>query len=202
MPRKVLVVCALTACLGVSGLWAQSRFGAAERGGSLPAPLPLFPADNWWNQDVTDAPIDPRSAQFIAFINNGGTRRLHPDFGGYESPGSLNIYGFPFVTVSGNQPKRAVQFYYADESDGVDHTTGQSYPFYPIPDEAITQPYWIEGGPPGNTNPGGDRHMLIVDTDNRRLYELYDLQWNGTQWTAGSGAYFDMTVNGRRPDGW
>jgi hypothetical protein len=95
-----------------------------------------------------------------------------------------------------------VSFYYGDESDGVDHATGESFPFYPIPDEAASQPYWIEGGEPGSSNPGGDRHMLIVDRDNRHLYELYDLRWNGSQWTAGSGAFFDLKVNTRRPDGW
>ena len=173
---------------------------AAERNSSLM--FPLFPADNWWNQDVSQAPVDPRSSQFIAFINNGGARRLHPDFGGFASPGGVNIYGFPYVVVGADQPKRAVSFYYADESDGVDHATGRSYPFYPIPDEAITQPYWIEGGEPGNQSPGGDRHMLIVDRDNRHLYELFDLRWNGSQWTAGSGAFFDLNRNGRRPEGW
>ena len=33
------------------------------------------------------------------------------------------------------------------------HATGRSVPFYPIPDEAITQPYWIEGGAPGSAIP-------------------------------------------------
>ena len=181
---------------------AQQPAADAQRNGALPGPLPILPADNWWNQDVSQAPIDARSAQFITFVNNGGLRRLHPDFGGYESPGSVNIYGFPFVVVGGNQPKRAVSFYYDDESDGVNHATGQGVPFYPIPDEAISQPYWIEGGAPGSSDPGGDRHMLIVDRDNRHLYELYDLHWNGSQWTAGSGAFFDLNANTRRPDGW
>jgi len=160
-------------------------------GGALP---PLFPADNWWNQDISQAPVAPQSAALISFINNGGTRRLHPDFGGIAAPNQ--IYGLPYVVVAGDQPKRQVQFYYDDESDGV------GLPFYPIPDQAITQPYWIEGGAPGNQSPGGDRHMLIVDKDNRRLYELYDLGWDGSRWTAGSGAYFDLQVNGRRPNGW
>jgi hypothetical protein len=44
--------------------------------------------------------------------------------------------------------------------------------------------------------------MLIVDRDNRRLYELFDLGWDGSRWTAGSGAAFDLTRNDRRPDGW
>lgn len=178
---------------------ARRTAGGAERSGALPS---LFPSDNWWNQDVSQAPVDARSAQLIAFINNGGSRRLHPDFGGYESPGSLGLYGFPYLVVPGDQPKRAVSFYYSDESDGVDHATDRSVPFYPIPDEAITQPGWIEGGYPGASTAGGDRHMLIVDRDNRHLYELFDLRWSGSQWTAGSGAFFDLNANGRRPEGW
>jgi hypothetical protein len=185
--------------IAVVALMLVSVVGA-ERSGALPGPL--FPPDNWWNQDISDAPVDARSAQFIAFINNGGARRLHPDFGGYESPGSSNIYGFPYVVVGADQPKRLVSFYYADESDGVDHSTERSVPFYPIPDEAITQPYWIEGGPAGQIAAGGDRHMLIVDRDNRHLYELFDLRWTGGQWTAGSGAFFDLNTNDRRPEGW
>jgi len=180
----------------------QAQAVPPQRNGVLPGPWPLFPADNWWNQDISGAPVDAGSPQFIAFINTGGTRRLHPDFGGYESPGSQNIYGFPYVVVPGDQPKVAVQFDYADESDGVDHATGVSVPFYPIPEEAKTQPYWIEGGPPGSAGVGGDRHMLIVDRDHKHLYELFALAWNGSQWTAGSGAFFDLNVNARRPDGW
>ena len=72
-------------------------------------------------------------ANFIAYINNGGTRRLHPDFGGEESPGSVDIYGMPYAIVDGTQPKQAVTFEYWDESDGVDYATGQGVPFYPIP---------------------------------------------------------------------
>jgi len=169
--------------------------------------VPLFPANNWWNQDVSQAPLDSGSSSFIAFINNGGTRRLHPDFGGYEDPGpppSQTGYGIPYVVVNGNsRPKRTVVFdLYGDESDGVDHSTGQSLPFYPIPDEAITQPYMIEGGQPGNQQIDADRHMLIVDKDNNYLYELGNVYWDGSQWHAGAGAFFNMNTNNRRPEGW
>jgi len=173
---------------------------AATQGGPLPGPLPLFPSTNWWNADVSLAPVDANSASYISFI--GPTRTLHPDFGGEVYPGSVETYGMPYVVVRSSQPKRAVEFDYAGESDGVDHSTGLSFPFYPVPDEAITQPHWIEGGQPGQENPGGDRHMLIVDSDNRYLYELYALRWDGSRWTAGSGAFFDMKTNNRRPDGW
>ena len=92
---------------------------AATLNGALPGPFPLFPRSNWWNADISQAPIDPASATFITFI--GTTRRLHPDFGGEASPGSDDIYGFPFVVVDGTQPKKTVQFDYSDESDGVNH---------------------------------------------------------------------------------
>ena len=169
---------------------------AAVRNGPLPAPLVL--ADNWWRADVSAAPLDPGSAAFISFI--GPTRGLHPDFGGEVTP--CEIYGFPYVTVDAAQPKRAVSFDYSDESDGVDYVTGQGFPFYPIPDEAATQCKWIEGGAPGNQGGGGDRHMLIYDSDNQYLYELYALHWDGASWTAGSGAFFDLKTDGRRPEGW
>jgi FG-GAP-like repeat len=170
-------------------------------GGSLPGPLPLFPVDNWWNLDISSAPVDPGSAAYVTFI--GPTRGMHPDFGGDVSPGSVQGYGFPYAVVDGTVTKRAVQFQYADESDGVDHVKKQSVPFYPIPDEAITQAHWIEGGEPGNVDlRSNDRHLLIVDRDQRYLYELYNVFYDGSQWHAGSGAFFDMNVNGRRPDGW
>ena len=169
--------------------------------GPLPGPLPLFPSTNWWNVDISTAPVDPLST---TFINNfvGPARGLHPDMGGDVDP-APNMYGMPYIVVDGTQPKRTVTFNYSDESDGVDHATDQSFPFYPIPDEAITQPHYVEGGPPGNQNVGGDRHMLIVDRDNKFLYELFNVFYDSANgWQAGSGAFFDMKTNNRRPEGW
>ncbi|HKD16741.1 MAG TPA: S-layer homology domain-containing protein [Thermoanaerobaculia bacterium] len=170
--------------------------------GGLPGPDLRLPT-NWWNTDVSAAPVDAGSDAFIAYINNGSPRPLHPDFGG-TLPDGVQIYGFPYIVVDGNQPPLAVQFAEPSESDGVDHSTETSYPFYPIPAAAITQPHWIEGGDPGNIDDTGieDRHMLIVDRDHRWLYELYNVFWDGTQWTAYSGAFWDLTTNDRRPDGW
>ena len=205
-PALLLFIGAISAALPPSPVSAggvPKPQPVATRGGPLPSPLPLFPSDNWWNVDISAAPLAPNSAAFISFINNGGNRRLHPDFGGFNTDEPPHaIYGIPYVVVDGTQPKVAVQFDYSDESDGVDHNTDTSFPFYPIPPEAITQGQWIEGGQPGNQNPGGDRHMLIVDKDNNHLYELYDLRREGSSWAAGSGAFFDMNTNDRRPEGW
>jgi hypothetical protein len=186
---RIAVVVIVSLALAAAAL-AQ----APVRGGALPAPLPLFPPDNWWNTDISAAPVDAKSSSFISFI--GATRGMHPDFGGDSGDADSPIYGMPYVVVSGSQPRLPVTFDYSDESDAGD-------PGYPIPEEAKTQQKWIEGGLAGNdSRADGDRHMLIVDRDKRILYELYALHWNGSGWEAGSGAVFLLDSNGRRPDGW
>jgi hypothetical protein len=199
------LVTVLATLLVVAPVLAQCPATVPVEGAPPPVPLPVLPSDNWWNADVSHAPVDSGSASFIAFINNGGSRRLHPDFGGEVSPGSVGIYGMPYAIVDGNQAKQAVTFDYWDESDGVDGA-GHGVPFYPIPAQAITQPHWVEGGAPGNVDQrsGSDRHLLIVDCTNRTLYELYNVWYDASQakWRAGSGAFFDLKTNARRIDGW
>jgi len=109
----------------------------------------LFPADNWWNQDITNAPVDAQSAAYINFI--GRTRTGHPDFG--PPP-----YGIPYVGVSGSEPRTPVTFVeYGSESDnGFRGEVG-----YPIPEAAKTQANYIEGGVAGGGSSGdrrGPRH--------------------------------------------
>ncbi|MEW5983882.1 MAG: hypothetical protein AB1806_16135 [Acidobacteriota bacterium] len=152
----------------------------------------LFPPDNWWNQDVSRAPVDPSSASLISFI--GRTRTLHPDFG--PPP-----YGIPYVTVGRDQPRVVIgSFYYAGESD--EGVPGEA-PGYPIPDEARTQPNYIEGGEPGGGS-SGDRHLIVVDRDRWLLFETFATSWNAGagRWEVGSGAIFDLLSNARRPEGW
>jgi hypothetical protein len=151
----------------------------------------LFPSSNWWNEDISAAPVDPNSDAFISFI--GATRSLHPDFG--PPP-----YGIPYIGVGGTQARVPVTFTaYGSESD----SGFGGVPGYPVPDEAKTLPNYIEGGVPGGGT-SGDRHMLIVDRDRWVLFELYASHWNqsANRWEAGSGAIFDLSQNGRRPDGW
>lgn len=141
----------------------------------------VFPADNPWNADISSAPVHPNSAALIASC--GATRSLHPDFGTtYEGV----AWGIPYVTVNGSQERVPVTFDYNDESD-----PGP----YPIPRNAP-----IEGGP----NATGDRHVIVVDVDNWKVYELFDAHPvnGGASWRAGSGAVFDLSSNDLRPEGW
>ena len=159
----------------------------------------VFPPSNWWNLDVSRAPIDARSGQLIDWISGrsatspGAVRRLHPDFG--PPP-----YGFPYIVVSGDQPRVPLAFVeYGDESDA----GAPGLPGYPIPDGAKTQANYIEGGVAGGGT-SGDRHLLVIDRDRWVLYESYGTFWNAprARWEAGSGAVFNLAANDRRPDGW
>jgi hypothetical protein len=172
------------------------------RNGPLPGPLPIFPADNWWNADVSGAPRDPNETAILAFI--GTSRGLHPDFGGDASGSDPDIYGMPYLVVPGSQPLEPVAFDYDDESDpgAPGRPAG-----YPIPPEVKSGPKWLEGGYPGNSGAGGDKHLLIVDRDNRLLFETWNTRCEpqgstSCAWRAGSGAVFPLDVNLRRPDGW
>ena len=70
-----------------------------------------------------------------------------------------------------------------------------------------TQAKWLEGGYPGNSGADGDKHLLIVDRDNRLLFETWNTRCEpqgspSCTWRAGSGAVFPLDSNLRRPDGW
>lgn len=190
--------CLLSLTLAVlGGTSAPAAFAQGPvRGGPLPQ---LFPSTNWWNTDISAAPVDSGSAGYIAFI---GGDPLHPDFGGdAEPPPATAIYGMVYITTPGSQPLEQVAFVeYPGESDpgAPGRPSG-----YPIPIEARTQAKWIEGGAPGG-GLSGDRHMLIVDRDNLLLFELYHTHWNPglSRWEAGSGAAWSLLTNARRPEGW
>jgi hypothetical protein len=141
----------------------------------------VFPPDHVWNVPVDTLPADARSGDYVNRI--GTAKNLHPDFGSglYEGV----PIGIPFNLVNSTIPQEDVIFDYDDESD-----PGP----YPIPANPL-----IEGG--GGSQ--GDRHLLMVDTDDHVLYELYaaEKQPDGT-WHAGSGAVFDLDGYALRPAGW
>ena len=164
-PRRALAVafaCALATALIVSAcVPAPSR--AATYGDGAPIPFVLLPADNPWNTPVDGLPLDPDSADYIARMDPAGG--LHPDFGTVWEGARI---GIPYIVVPGTQPKVPIHFTaYGSESD-----PGP----YPVPFDA---PVEGAGGPYAD----GDRHVLVLDADNRVLYELYHA-YSG-RWAAG-----------------
>ncbi|MDP2289564.1 MAG: hypothetical protein Q8M22_00145 [Actinomycetota bacterium] len=147
--------------------------------GTLPGPFVggcrVFPTDNAWNVNIRNAPLHPRSAQMIGFIQAHGSDNLHPDFG--ENP----AYGIPYVVVPQSQATVPITYdAYGDESD--------PGPF-PIP---LNAP--VEGG--------SDRHVLVVQQGTCHLFELFVARRSGAGWVANSGARFDLKSNALRPLGW
>jgi len=181
----ILSVLCLLACGGGGGALTGGSTGSTTGGLGVPGlgagvslnGKQVFPSDNPWNQRVDTMAVDSNSDVYINSI--GRATHLHPDFGSDPS------YGIPYIIVAGTQPRVAVSFDYASESD-----PGP----YPIPSNAP-----IEGG----TNASGDRHVLVIDRDAWKLYEMFAAypQSNGT-WHAGSGAVFDLNSNALRPAGW
>ncbi len=142
-------------------------------------------SDAAWNVPVDHLPADPTSGQLIASM--GLDTPLHPDFGTQYNGAP---WGIPYVVVAGSTPRFPVRFMYAGESDGA---------LYPIP---ANPP--IEGVPLGKlpTNNEGDHHIIVIDRDNAKLYELFQTRYTDGGWQADSGAVFDFFGDTHRPLGW
>ncbi|MBW3625378.1 MAG: dockerin type I repeat-containing protein [Armatimonadetes bacterium] len=159
-------------------LSAEVKRPTAVLNGNLDG-LQVLPPDNEWNRPVDRDPVDPNSDTLVNSI--GRYVNLHPDFGANWNGGP---FGIPYVVTTGDFSPAQVQFDYADESD-----PGP----YPIP---VNAP--IEGGPDSD----GDRHVIVVDRDRGKLYEMFYSFPNAGNWTAASGAIFDLNSNALRPAGW
>jgi hypothetical protein len=149
---------------------------------SLSPRAPSLPNQAAWNQDVSRAPRDPRSAAYISYIDSHGGDHLHPDFG------SPRTYGFPFAVAGLGQRRLPVHYTaYGEESD--------PGPF-PIPANAP-----VEGG----NGSDGDRHVLAVDKSTCTLYELYRAFYVSQpqpHWNADAGVAWDLDSTTLRPDSW
>jgi len=141
-----------------------------------------FPSTSLWNTDISSAPVDPNSANYINFI--GSTVTLHPDFG--AGTFRNQTLGIPYQVVAGTQAKVNITVgAFADESD-----PGPM----PVPANAL-----IEGYPkPGN----GDRHVLVLEKDGCWLYELYNASVKSGKWSADAADVWDMTIAEQRPYTW
>jgi hypothetical protein len=170
---KLLAAAALVLSLAAGGTASPPTLGGC----------PVFPASNPWNQPVDKLPVAADSAQLIASIGVGGP--VHADFGSGLYNGSR--IGIPYVAVhAASTPKSRVTFEYADESD-----KGP----YPIPANVP-----VEGAPQHADQ--GDRHVLIVDRDACRLYELSGMSKRDGRWSGWSGAIWNLRSNALRPAGW
>lgn len=167
------------------------RFDTEEADRILAA-LEVFPPDNAFNQLVDQWPVHPNSDNIVASIGADKPFRYNPDMA--------------YVIVPPNQPRVDVQIVeYPDESDAGP---------YPVP--SIVP---VEGWPEGYRQAGqgsltleqaqrrpaeyeGDRHAIVIDPINRKLFEFYTFGRTNEGWAAGQASIFDLSSNELRPDGW
>jgi hypothetical protein len=170
-------------------LLAAFRPGASVLPGAAVAASPkvprvggcaVFPANNYWNRDISRLPIHPRSRQWLSHMST--SRKLHPDFG--PSYGDGPNYGIPVTVVGRHHARVRVRFDYADESDHVRYPLGRDTK--------------IEGG----RGSEGDKHAIVVRKGRCKLYETWNTRVRNGRWRAGSGATWSLGSNRLRPDGW
>ncbi len=177
----------------------------------------IFPADHLFNTPIDDLPVHPSSAAFVAAIGTAG--RVHLDLGMTEDQSQPDFYGIPYNVVDGStltwkaapfaSPIPGYTYAIRDESDcatGAGHTftrpctaAAAPVPLFPIPASPV-----IEGGIAGGASPeDGDHHLLLLDSGECRLWELYHVYPDGSGgWVQYGAASWDLRSNDLRPADW
>jgi hypothetical protein len=180
----------------------------------------MLPTNHIFNTPIDTLPVHGSSAAFISTIGN---RNIHLDLGTSTDMASAEYYGIPSNVVNGNSLAwTRVSYSSTDtsdmtwdplpESDCVDQSSGATHtlvspclaskapkPWLPIPAAPL-----VEGGIITDpTQPYGDHHLLIIDADTCRLWELYHCYPNSAGgWDIFGSATFDLHSNALRPADW
>jgi len=180
---------------------------------------PVLPGNHMFNTPIVDLPVHPSSAAFMSTIGN---RNIHLDLGTSVDMTSAEYYGIPYNIVAGNGLSWTAVSYSStdpdmgdpalDETDCVDQSSGAAHtivspclankapkPWLPIPMSPL-----VEGGLDRTpAQPYGDHHMLIIDSDTCRLWELYHCYPSAANgWDVFGSATFDLKSNALRSAGW
>lgn len=187
MKKKLLFIGAATilcSCIDRTGIDKEKNCLHLSRADA--ENIAIFPASHPLNMAIDTCPVDNRSEAIISFLSENNPS-LQADFGSGLYDGAP--IGIPYAVVCRFQPKVKIVF----RANGYDGNYGaESDPGpYPIPLDAPVE---------GNGN--GDSHVIAVDVDNLKLYELYNAEARKDFWEASSGAVFNLTKVEYRPLGW
>ncbi len=187
--------------------------------GPVLAGCPMLPANHVFNTPIDKLPVHPSSAAFMTTI---GSPKIHLDLGQSVNLAAPDTYyGIPYNVVHGGaltwtgvkySTLDTANFGWdprpeADCANGTAHTlispcvasTAPS-PVFPIPSGVL-----VEGGvfPDVAGQVYGDHHMLLLDADTCRLWELYHAYTGASgTWDIYGSAMFDLRSNALRPAGW
>ena len=165
----------------------------SEAADAIVSALEVFPPDNPWNLPVDSWPLAANSAAIIRTIGTDKPLRCNPDMA--------------FVLVPPNQTKLDVKLTeYSGESDTGPYPVPANTPIEGWPAtfqrDSKTRQLTLDDVQRGRPELNADRHGIVVDPVNRKLYEFYRLTKSDTGWTAEQASIFDLTSNKLRPDGW
>ncbi len=143
----------------------------------------LFGPDHPWNQRIDAAPLDDESDAIIGYLseNHTGSQRFRID-GPSDEPD--NLYGITILTADSSTPR--VEFepsgdYYEPDCD-------------PAP-----PPLPVDGAIEGETDyaceSDGDCHLIVIDTDSCRLYEMWRANRSGSSFEGGCQAVWDLRAS-------
>ena len=138
---------------------------------------PIFPDNNVWNSTVDKLPVSGDSAGIIAT---------------YAAARFGTVPEFPINLADAKVPESPVHFDAAESDQGK----------YPIAGnmkmEGTQRESPVSGGPYRNS----DAHLLVIQTSECKLYEIFALQSAAPPWHGSSGAIYDLMRNDLRPNGW
>jgi hypothetical protein len=179
----------------------------------------ILPSNHIFNTPIAELPVHANSAPFMGTIGN---HNIHLDLGTTTDMTSEEYWGIPYNVVAGNSLAWTRVSYSStdsdmgdpalDETDCVDQSSGAAHtvvspclaskapkPWLPIPTAPL-----VEGGIDRDpAQPYGDHHMLIIDSDACRLWELYHCYPSDAHgWDIFGSATFDLKSNALRPAGW
>lgn len=157
------------------------------------AALEIFPPDSPWNIPVDAWPLHPRSTEIVATVGKDKPFRYNPDMS--------------FVLVPPDQKRIDVKMVsYPDESDKGPFPLPEIVPIEGWPVHYKRNPKLkdatLDEVQRDTRKENGDRHAIVVDPVNRKLYEFYQLNKVEGGWQAACEATFDLASNKLRADGW
>lgn len=154
--------------------------------------MEIFPPEHALNQLVTDWPVHPNSQAIIDSVGADKPLRYNPDMA--------------YIIVPPNQKKvELTGLEYADESDPgpypfADNTPIEGWPagYQRDRKEKVT----LDDVQRNKLGEEGDRHAILVDPVNQKLYEFFVTKKTDDGWQAAQASIFDLKTGAMRPDGW
>jgi hypothetical protein len=146
------------------------------------AAMQIMLVNSAWNESIMSNSVSVLSDSIIERIGRNKQLKVNYDMG--------------FILIPPRQPFVPLKVVgYPKESDAGP---------YPIPDNAPIDNWPMDGSDLSQLQREGqgDRHVLVVDPWNQKLYELGEAYKKDGYWEAGASAIFDLNTNRMRPATW